>query len=170
MKVMIPFYCAVVSLFLGILGGFCAKCYQISKGEDFFKVLRISAWNLAKNSWTAFCLPVLILFSNEFRRLLLYVLIYEAEEDYTVSISEADKDSLVDVLLEKVSVYDMTRIAINLSLFYFINLDGIANSTMRKVSEKSQSKTMTFNLRRISFLKDLSFYKRNIFARTVFCL
>ena len=157
MKAMVPFYYAVVSLFFDILGGFCARCYQISKGEDYLKVLRISTWNLAKNSWTAFCLPVLVIFSDEFRKLLMYFLIYEAKEDYTVSISETDKDSLVDSLMEK--------IAASLSLFYFINLDSIANSTMRSISDKPQCE-----IRRKNFLKGLSFYKRNIFAQTVFCL
>lgn len=167
---MIPFYYAVAALLIGILGGFCARCYQISNGRNFPYVLKISALNVAQNSRTAFFLPFLVVFSYKFRRMLLDILIREAEENYTVSISDTDKESLINVLLEKVSVYDITKIAINLSCFYFVNLDRIANSTMRTVSETAQSKTVTFNLRKSSFWKGLSFYKRNAFARTIFCL
>ena len=168
--VMVPFYCAVAALFIGIFGGFCARCYQISNGKNFPYILKISALNIVENSRTAFCLPFLVVFSYKFRRMLLDILIHEAEENYTVSISDTDKESLINVLLEKVSVYDITKIAISLSCFYFINLDRIANSTMRSVSETTQNKTMTFKLWKSSFWKGLSFYKRNTFAQTIFCL
>ena len=169
---MIPFYYAVTALLLGTLGGFCARCYQISNGKNFPYVLKTSAWNLVKNSWTAFCLPMLVVFSYELRRLFLDVLIHEAEEDYTVSISDKDKESLIGVLLEKVSVYDITKIALSLSLFYFINLDRVANSTMRNIAETSDSKTMAFNFKRkiFWFWKGLSFYKNNISVKKKFCL
>jgi len=83
--VTIPFYYTVAALLIGILGGFCARCYQISNGKNFPYVLKISALNIAQNSRTAFCLPFLIVFSYKFSRMLLDVLIHEAEENYTIS-------------------------------------------------------------------------------------
>ena len=54
-------YYAVAALLIGILGGFCARCYQISNGKNFLYVLKISALNIAQNSRTAFCLPLKLL-------------------------------------------------------------------------------------------------------------
>lgn len=170
MKVMIPFYYAMIALLFGMLGGFCARCYQISKGKNFSYVLKAAALNFIVTSLTVMFLPILVVLSNTFRKLLLCVLIYEAEEDYTISLSDTDKASLIDVLLERASLYGIMKIAISLSLFCFINLDSIASATIRSVAEESSSETMKFNLGVKFFGRDFSFYKSNSFAKKLFCL
>ena len=112
---------------------------------------------------------MLVVISNKFRRLLLYVLIYDAEKNYTVSISNTDKDSLVDVLLEKASLFNVTKIAVSLSWFYFSNLSGIANSIIRQVPEKAEYKIASYKISG-NFFEKISFYKGNISARMLFCL
>lgn len=112
---------------------------------------------------------MLVVISNKFRRLLLYVLIYDAEKNYTVSISNTDKDSLVDVLLEKASLFNVTKIAASLFWFYFSNLSGIANSIIRQVPEKAEYKIASYKIIG-NFFEKISFYKGNISARMLFCL
>ena len=172
MKAMIPFYYAVAALLFGVLGGFCARCHQINGSKNFIRVLKLSAWAVLKNSLIAFLLPILVVVSDKFRKLLVLVLIDEAAENYAVSISDTDKNNLIDVLLEEKSTYNITKIAISLAAFYFANLDGIANSTMRNISETLPTayKTESHYLSRAFFGKTLSFYKTNVFARATFCL
>lgn len=172
MEFMIPFYYAVAALILGLFGGFCTRCYQVSERGNFFLVLKCSFSRFARKTLTAFLLPVFVIFSEDFRKMLLSVLIYEAEEDYTVSISDADKDSLIDVLLERSSVYDIVRIALYLSLFYFINIDYVTNSMIRDVANETNKNDDSFSVEvsKKFFGKGLAFYKSNAFARTMFCL
>ena len=172
MEFMIPAYYAVAALLLGLCGGFCARCYQVSERGKFFLLLKCSCSRFATKTLTAFLLPAFVIFSEEFRKLLLGVLIYEAEEDYTVSISDADKDSLIGVLLERSSVYAIAKIALYLSLFYFINIDYITNSMIRDAADETSRNDDNFSVEvpKKFFGKGLSFYRSSVYARTMFCL
>ena len=169
MKVIIPFYYAVAAFSFGMVGGFCARCYQLKGDENFSFVLVKSVWNFARLSLFSLLLPVLVIVSDKFRRPLLYVLICAAENDYTVSISDTDKDSLVDILLEKVSLLNVMKIAASLSYFYFSNLSGIANLIIRQIAKEAKYNVASYKLLGNFFVK-VPFYKGNVFARTLFCL
>ena len=169
MNAMIPFYYALVALCFGIVGGFCARCYQINSGENYLMTLKSSAMDFAGKTRFALFLPVLVVLSKNFRAMLLEVMVYEAAKDYAISISEQKKDSLVAVLLERTSLYNVTKLAVSLSIFYFINLAAIANSTMKENSAPS-GKVDSCEIRGKFFGKGISFYRNNIFARTCFSL
>ena len=170
MKLMIPFYYILVALLFGLVGGFCARCYQYSYG-DFFRVLKGSTEIFTKVSVGTFLLPLLVMVSEDFRKRLLKVLISGAADDYNekeqgaVKLNANDIASLVNLFLAKISVFNFVRIAANMSLFYFFNLDIFANAIMKKVAETPQSEqSPDLNVRGISF------YKNNVLARTLFCL
>ncbi len=170
MSFMIPFHYAFVALFFGLVGGFCARCYQYSDG-DFFRVLKRSTEIFTKVSVATFLLPLLVTVSEDFRKRLLEVLISEAADDYNekeqgaVKLNANDKASLVSLFLANISVFNFVRIAANMSLFYFFNLDGFANAIMQKVAETPQPEQST-DLNVYSN----SFYKNNVLARSLFCL
>lgn len=169
MKAMVPFYYAVVALLFGMLGGFCIRCYHLKGDENFSFVLINSACDFVKISLIMLLLPVLVVFSNKFRRLLLYILINNAEKDYTVSISDTDKDNLINVLSEKISLLDFAKIAANLSWFCFVNLPVTVDVIIRQVSIRAEYK---FSMQKIrsNFFRDVPFYKNSLFARNLFCL
>ena len=102
MKLMIPFYYILAALLFGLVGGFCARCYQYSDG-DFFRVLKSSTEIFTKVSVGTFLLPLLVTVSEDFRKRLLEVLIFGAADDYNekeqgaVKLNDNDKASLVNL-------------------------------------------------------------------------
>ena len=70
--------------------------------------------------------------------------------------------SLVNIFLNDISVFNFVRIAANMSLFYFFNLDGVANAIMKNVAETPQSPDLN--------VYSNSFYRNSVLARTLFCL
>ena len=81
MKLMIPFYYTIVALLLGLVCGFCVRCYQYSD-DDYFRVLKRSISLFAKILFATFLLPLLVTVSEDFRKRLLEVLIAGAAADY----------------------------------------------------------------------------------------